>query len=251
MSIFDTTNPLEPLRPTPEQLAERMTQIATSTAMTPEMTQSAIGTIIAQAEAGGEEHMAAVADVIARIPDGPPPPNAPRYEAATGRPAWHETNVLLECQVRIDGRVFTAREALDPMMMELRFGDDAEFERFIEYFIKSSFGKVAVADPESYQYLRDRLWIVRPGDEHDMKRCAESEHPGAPWPRCFQGIVLAKELTIVPGERYAQIDRSAVYGQCPCRCHRAQPYGAKRAAALHGLVVFDELMVDEEGDRRV
>ncbi|HEV2346360.1 MAG TPA: hypothetical protein VGS97_19830 [Actinocrinis sp.] len=263
MNLFDTTNsPLEPLQPTPEQLAARMTRVAADTTATEAHTQMEVGTIIALAEAGGEEHMTAVAEVIARIPNGPPPPNAPMYEASSGRPAWHENNILLSCEVRIDGRVFAAREAFDPMMLEIQFGgtDSDRFEHFIDFFLKTNFGKVAVADPASTKFLRDRVWIVKPGDTHDFRRCAKNSEPPV-YPRCTMGVITTKPFEIVPGEYdkwnvkmppYAKVDKSAVLGQCPCRCHRDNFYGngAKRFAALNGLAVFDELMVDEEGKPR-
>jgi hypothetical protein len=266
MSLFDEHNDLTRISSaTPEQLAARMAAVASNENAPADYVEREVADIVRQAEAGGSAHMAAVAEVVARIPNGPPPPNAPVYEASTGRPAWNENNILMSLEVRIDGRVYTARESLDPMMMAIRFGgpDTERFESFVEFFIKRSFGAVALADDESYRFLRDRLWIVRPGDEHDLKRCHDSHQPEHNLkPACTMGIITTKPFKIVPGEYdpvsgatsapYAQVDKTAILGVCSCRCHRKDFYGngSKRFAALNGLAVFDELMVDEEGNLR-
>lgn len=251
--------------PTPEDLAERARRIGADGGGE----QDVLG-LIRDAEAGGDDHMAAVASQVVRWPTGPSQAPFPGvYDMATGRPAWHESNILMSVSVRIDGRLFTARKMFEPMLFNLQFGgtEDERFEDFVRYFLQHNFGGVATADDESYRYLRRKVWIVKPGDLHDLQRCARSypEQGGqstkdylcaadreAMWPRCSAGFILRSAEAVKPnpvgfGRILGRID---VLGVCPCRCHRVDPYGAsaKRMAERHGIPDFDEQQLDEVDD---
>lgn len=251
--------------PTPEDLAERARRIGTDGGSEQDITD-----LIRDAEAGGEQHMAAVASQVVRWPTGPS--NAPFpgvYDPSTGRPAWHESNILMSVSVRIDGRLFTAREMFEPMLFNLQFGDteDERFEHFVRHFLGRSFGGIATADEESYRYLRRKVWIVKPDDLHDMQRCARSyprQHAQSTkdylcaadredmWPRCSAGFILRSAEAVKPNPiGFGQVlSRLDVLGVCSCRCHRADQYGAsaKRTAERHGIPDFDEQQLDEVED---
>lgn len=230
---------------TPENLVERLQNLGATDA---ERDRN-MASIIADAEAGGDEHMAAVADWIAALPPAPPDPSAPRYEMRGGqfRPAFHDTNVLLELCVRVNGKLFTCREAIDPFMFEARFGDDAEFEKFIEYFVRSSCGRMTT-DPESYRYFRSLVRVIRPGDQHDLARCADGWKAN---PYCDSGLIaMVRGLSSVTDSDVGMwMHRNNALGICSCRCHRADGSGtrAESLARMYGLPVFDEEMLDENG----
>ena len=225
-------------QPTPEQLIERLNNLGNTDAERDRNMEW----VVRSAEACGEAHMQAVADWIGKLPPPPPDPKSPRYEMKDGtyRPAFHETNVLLELRVWVNGKLFTARESIDPFMFEHRFGNDAEFEKFIEYFVRSSCGRMAT-DPEAYQYFRELVWIVHPNDEHDLKRCADG------WgvsPRCDEGLITkAPVIQIhVPDTIPPPAYQSDVLGVCPCRCHQRDGSGvrAQRQAEVYRFRTFDE-----------
>lgn len=217
--------------------------------------------VIAAAERGGDAHMLAVIREI--FPDGPGQPTeqidpmSPRYEMRDGRygPAWHDSNVLIELQVYIDGLLFTARESHDPIMFEAYGFDTAgsnRFEEYIRYFITSNFGRVAVSTGGAYQYFRKRVWIVRPSDVHDFKRCRAShdDRTGKLWPRCLGGTILREwpQPSPIPGAGVS-IRREAVLGACTCRCHRAEREAGRLTQMLR-LQPFDEEQLDEKGRPR-
>jgi hypothetical protein len=237
--------------PTPEELSERARRLGTDGGSERDVLR-----LIQDAEAGGDEHMRAVAGQVVRWPTGPsraPYPGV--YDPHTGRPAWHESNVLMEVSVRIDGRRFTSREThLDPMLLDLQFGgtDTDRFEHFVKYFIERSFGAVATADEESYRYLRGKVFIVKPGDKHDLERCRDSDrdHQDEVWPRCTAGFIIRSAGAVEPNPIGwgTVLSRTSVLGVCPCRCHRNDVYGpsAKLTANLHGIPAFDEDQLNED-----
>jgi hypothetical protein len=197
----------------------------------------AMARIVRAAERGGNAHMEAVADWIGKLPPPPPDPKSPRYEMKDGvyRPAFHENSILIELRVTIDGQVFVAREALDPWLFDRRFGDPAEFERFLEYFIRSSLGKV-VSTPEALAHFRKKLWIVRADDEHSMQICAESDRPQRDrslFAVCQSGLILRDSLSFDGGVEPV--------GTCPCRCHERDgtKTQARIWAGMHNLPQFD------------
>lgn len=202
--------------------------------------------IIKDAEDGGEKHMEAVLDALAKDDKSSTagPPSV--YDVATGRPAFHESNVLLELRVHVNGRLFTARESVDPMMFEPQLGK-AGFETFIRFFIQASCGRLAI-DPEAYAYFRSLVTVVHPEDQHDLKRCADGP---AATPYCDKGLI-SKASRIFPAVDAAiepTVTREDVLGTCPCRCHRRN--GAadhlRRLAQAYKLPTFDEDMLDENG----
>lgn len=243
-----------PAQLTPAQLAE---QIRTFDNFAPDADER-MKRIIKDAEDGGDEHMKAVVDALfdagqlagVRIRNAAVGPSSV-YDVSTGRAAFHESNVLLELRVRINGRSFVVREAIDPVMFELRFRDDAELEKFIEHFVRRSCGTMA-ADPEGYRYLRELVWIVRPGDRHDFKRCADGWRAH---PHCDLGLI-SKAPPISPvfaSAADAAIEspmrRDDALGVCPCRCHQHNEsrYRAESVARAYGLPGFCEEMLDEDG----
>lgn len=205
----------------------------------------AMARIVRAAERGGSAHMEAVADWIGKLPPLPDP-KAPLYDARTGRPAFHETNVLLELRIRVNGQLFTARESIDPFMFDRRFGDDDEFEKYIACFVRSSCGRMATS-PDAYRYFRSLVWIVRPHDKHDLKRCADG------WkakPYCDLGLIskASRIFPSVDGVIEPTTLRDDVLGVCPCRCHRNDGSGASSGslARMHGLRIFDESQLKEQ-----
>lgn len=246
---------------TPEQMADKMHALMTGRlGGEPEWAvRRAVSDLTQAAELAGEAHMNAVARVIASLStldESPTGYGSGMYDDK-GRPSWHRNNILMSLQVYIGGRLFTSREAVDPMMIEMRFRgtDTDEFEQFVKYWIRRSFGSVADADEESYQFLRDRVWIVKPYHEHDSKRCHETADAGldshCPWPRCVDGLILGKSPTHEVFAR-GEILRAQVVGRCICRCHEENGLGrsVKRQAALHGISDFSEDLLTEEGEVR-
>lgn len=177
------------------------------------------------------------------------PPTMPHYDTH-GRPAFHESNVLLELRVRVNGRLFTAREAIDPFMFEHRFGEADEFEKFIRFFIRNSCGRMAT-DPDAYQYFRDLVRVVHPRDRHDFKRCADGMSAS---PRCDLGIITKAPLVVVstPDVIEPPTCRADVLGICPCRCHKYDGSGAHSGALARTYLLpqFDEDQLDEDGNPR-
>jgi hypothetical protein len=233
--------------PSPEQLADRARKLGTDGGSERDVLR-----LIQDAEAGGDEHMRAVAGQVVNWPTGPSrAPYSGVYDPQTGQPAWHESNILMEASVRIDGRRFTARHMFDPMMMEMQFGgtEDERFEEFVRYWIRSSFGGIATADDESYRYLRGKVWIVKPGDRHDLQLCAQAG-ASAKYPKCSAGFILRSERALSPGIFGTEpvLNGTHIAGVCPCRCHRSDPYGdsAKRTAAMYGIPDFDEDQLPED-----
>ena len=179
----------------------------------------------------------------------PPVPANSHYETKDGqhRPAWHETNVLIEARVWVGGRLFTARDAVDPFHWQMRFdGYPDAIENYLRWFITRYFGQIAVADEEGYRHFRERLWVVLPTDRHDFRRCHDSEHDFemTMWPRCLSGHILREwpEPSPIPGAG-PTIPKAAVLGLCPCRCHRSCP-----PWPLSGVGMFGEHQLDEKGD---
>ncbi|HEU5429537.1 MAG TPA: hypothetical protein VFU74_21840 [Actinocrinis sp.] len=235
-------------QPTPQQLAADMKAFdPASPTATADMER-----IVRAAEAGGIQHMKAVAEALAEIdPPGASPTSgmpAGVYEVRDGqyRPALHESNVMLELRVWVNGRLFTARESIDQFMFKMQFSDESALEPFIRYFIQSSCGRMA-ADPDAYRYFRSLVWIVRPDDEHDLKRCAEEPATG---PRCDAGLIVKERppFPSIDGVTEPPIGRSDVLGVCSCRCHRRDGTGvrARHQADAYGFGVFDESQLREE-----
>lgn len=218
---------------TPEQLAERARRLGTDGG-----SEQDIIDLIRDAEAGGAEHMAAVAGQVVNWPAGGGLPSSV-YDTATGRPAFHESNVLIECRIRVEGEPATFREAVDPFLWSERFGaDQAEFDRYLDYALHRAFG-LLMSDPRLGPRIRSKVWVVKPGDKHDFQRCHDS--PSAPeWfrdpgadpmlpeaaafppalnPYCHDGVIVRApgqyKVNGVP--RYAP--SYTPLGTCPCRCH--------------------------------
>jgi hypothetical protein len=219
--------------PSPEQLVEWLvrSQIQGEPADEREI---AMARIVRAAERGGEAHMEAVAGWIGQLPPPPPDSTAVRYEMRDGRmqAAWHDNSILLELRIRLGGRMFTARETVDPFMYLHRFNsDDAQFEDYLRYFIRKCFGEISVADEESYRHFRSLLWVVHPTDQHDLRRCADSGYSDL-W--CEGGLITRSA--------YQAFGSSArPVGTCPCRCHRAHGGdGTAEHFRSLGLPVFDE-----------
>lgn len=235
-------------QPTPDQLAERARRLGADGG-----TEQDVADLIRDAEAGGAEHMAAVAGQVVNWPAGGGLPSV--YDTATGRPALHESNVLIECRIRVEGRLFTAREAVDPYLFEMQFGADrpGEFDRYIDYFLRHHFGSMAV-EPTLGPLIRSKVWIVKPGDRHDFQRCAESEHarpamwqdPGViepplaakgpgPVPYCTEGVIVQPPGQRKVGGELRYFPGYTPLGTCPCRCHQrdGSAYRAEQLVRMH------------------
>jgi len=262
-----------PDQPTPEQLAERARRLGAG-----DGTEQDILDLIRDAETGGADHIAAVAGQVVNWPAGGAPPSM--YDAATGRPAYHESNVLIECRIRVEGELATFREAIDPFLWAERFAaDQGEFDRYIDYALTRAFG-LMMRDPRLGPLIRAKLWIVKPDDEHDFQRCAQSEQeppawqdpgmiepvmavkvPGGPVPYCHEGVIVQP-----PGQRTVNGVRRMYpvhdpLGACPCRCHlRDGSYErAEMLVRMHRrfpmnwdprAARFDEDQLDEDGAPR-
>jgi hypothetical protein len=220
--------------PTPEELADRARRLGADGG-----SEQDIQRLIDDAEAGGADHMAAVASQVASWPSSGAMPSV--YDMATCQPAYHESNILIECRIRVEGELMTLREAVDPYMFETRFaGEPAEFDLYIDYALERAFGLMA-RDPKMGPIIRKKLWVIKPGDKHDFKRCAESEQaspamwhdpgiieptfaprgPGSPVPYCADGVIVRP-----PGKRdlgngvHRWSSNYEPLGACPCRCHQ-------------------------------
>jgi len=131
----------------------------------------------------------------------------------------YDGNITIELRVRIDGRVFVARELLDEQEWLLQ----GDIEPYLEWFIKRSLGGIA-STPDALIDFRRKLWIVHPDDQHDFRRCAESADVDV-WPSCFDGVMLSNTTPAGGSSKPIAI--------CPCRCHPR--YGGSRS-----LPMFDE-----------
>lgn len=232
---------------TPGQLAERARRLGASGAA-----EQDILDLIRDAEAGGADHIAAVAGQVVDWPAGGALPAV--YDTATGRPAVHESNVLIECRIRVEGRLATFREALDPFLWAERFSDESEFDRYLAYALQRAFG-LLMQDPELGPLIRSKVWIVKPGDRHDFQRCHDS--PVAPeWfrgsgadpmlpdpaafppalnPYCNGGVIVRApgRYEVNGARRY--FPSYAPLGTCPCRCHLSDgsAYRAEQLMRVH------------------
>lgn len=215
-------------QPTPEQLHERM-RTFDSTAPDADARMRAI---IVDAEAGGDAHMLAVVDALPKETTPPPPrPDDIVYDPKTRQSQYRsdDLNVSLSLDINIDGNRFIAREVVDPMAWEYRFkGDKDAFESYLRFFIAHWFGAIS-RDPAGYEFLRSRLFIVRPEDAHDHRVCRRTnEEDNAPWPRCVDGAVLTEPPLESPhplrgsmmGTMFGAVVRpNTIKGACGCRCH--------------------------------
>lgn len=231
-------------QPTPEDLVARLQNLPDSS----DAMKVVIEQVVRDAEAGGKDHMLAVAKHMASLPPDRPGLAAPAYDRATGRPAFHETNILISCQIRVEGLLFTAREALDPMLYELQFGGTDKFEDYIRFFLGHHFGRM-VHDPAGYSLLRSKTQVVRPEDKHDFKRCIDSETGRKLDIRCVVGEIVSGLISTFT-EPYPHTLAQKMLGLCPCRCHTAPglPPNYRRAHLTEPL--FDEGMLDENGRPR-
>jgi len=228
---------------TPEQLTDRLRRFNPDWPdADAEMEQ-----IVRAAEAGGTDHMKAVVETL--FPNGPTPPRP------TGGYRPFTPDITMEIRAYVNNRLFTARQSVDPFMFEMKFGDPDQLEHYVKYWIQQSFGQVAVADEESYRYFRDRVWIVRPTDVHDVKRCHDSQknQAGDLWPRCLGGVILREypQVSPIPGAG-TMVRKESFLGNCTCRCHSGEKYGQpdRRIGNLAGASDFDENQLDEKGQPR-
>lgn len=234
---------IEGREPTPEELVDQLERAKNSS---PSKFDRVMKRVVRDAEDLGDEHMGAVAEWVFKQPRPAPQP-APddlMYNKKDGgfRYRSDDLNVTIELRLTIDGRKFLARETVDPYRFDHVFADNAdEFEKYLRYFLHHHLGSLVHGDAEQ-AFFRSKLWVVRPGDKHDLQRCAHSndtDHPGM-WPRCLDGLILSQlpGVSPVPGVG-GTIRRDAIRGACPCRCHRGT-VGAPRTHLLLGVGVFDE-----------
>lgn len=160
----------------------------------------------------------------------------------SGRPAWYETNILIECRLRVEGQLLTAREAIDPYAWQQMFGGDNERREdfLVNYFLTRNFGRAIMQQLN----LRERVFIVLPTDEHDFKRCKDSGDE-ALWleggVRCRDGYMIRfprQRIMFGNADPLAPPDVPQAMGLCPCRCHRYERSGIERRYL--GGRVFDE-----------
>jgi len=209
---------------------------------------AAMGEIIRQAESGGPAHMDAVIDALPH-PDyttpRPPMPNDLLYPSEGGRPRYRSDNLntTVELRLTIDGRRYLCREMVDPFLWEMQLAPDQNaLESYVQYFLRKSLGGL-VMDSQAMGYFRSRVFIVRPGDPHDLQRCSHSndgQHPNL-WPRCLEGFIL----TELPGDSPVpgagrRWKRKSMLGYCPCRCHQRDRHMNGPRPYIPGLGTFDE-----------
>lgn len=258
--------------PTPADLAERARRIGTDGGSEQDITD-----LIRDAEAGGHAHMTAVAEQVVNWPASGGMPSV--YDTATGKPAFHETNVLIECRIKVEGQLATYREAMDPYLWAERFSDPAEFDRYLTYSLSRAFGAM-MQDPRLGPLIRSKVWVVKPTDVHDFQRCAESgkanpavwqdpgiiepvwapKNPAGPVPYCTEGVIIQP-----PGRRNLGggvrrwSDKYEPLGTCPCRCHQhdGSCYRAEQLIRMHHhfqlnwdptAMKFDEEQLIEDDD---
>lgn len=254
---------------TPEQLAERARRLGTEGG-----SEQDIADLIRDAEAGGAEHMAAVAEQVVNWPSTGALPSSV-YDTATGRPAFHESNVLIECRIRVEGEMATFREAMDPFLWAQQFADPGEFDRYLDYALSRAFG-LLMRDPRLGPLIRSKVWVVKPGDKHDFQRCAQSEQapawqdpaaighflepkgPNGPAPHCAKGVIVQPPGLRKTGHLREWIADYTPLGTCPCRCHvhDGSAYRAEQLVRMHrhfpmnwdpAAARFDEDQLPEDG----
>ena len=155
-----------PEQPTPEELADRARHIGNAGGTDQDITD-----LVRDAEAGGPAHMTAVAAQVANWPVSAGLPAV--YDTATGKPAYNESRVLIECRIRVEGQLATIREAIDPYMLAAYFTDPAELDRFVDAVLRTNFGALAT-DPFFGPIIKRKTWVIRPSDPHDFRRCHDS-----------------------------------------------------------------------------
>jgi hypothetical protein len=231
--------------PTPEELVDRL---EASKTRSPKRQERIMAQVVKDAEALDEEHRQAVVDWVFSQPQPPnpgPQPNDLLYPAGGGRPRYRadDLNTTIELRLTIDGKKYLCREMVDPMLWEMQLSDSEDrFTRYLEHFLHRSLGGL-VTDSRVRGYFLSRVWVIRPGDPHDLQRCAHSCDPGHPdlWPRCLDGVILSElpGTSPIPGVG-SGIRRDAVLGYCPCRCHRRDNYLYDSRLRIPGLAQFDE-----------
>ena len=227
--------------PTPAELVDQLERAKNSS---PSKFERVMKRVIRDAEDLGDEHMGAVADWVINQPrpEPRPAPDDLMHTKQGYRYRSDDLNVTIELRLTIDGRKFLVREVVDPMMFEYQFKTNPDaFETYLAYFLRKHLGGLAV-DSQALGYFRSKLFIVRPGDRHDLQRCAHSndnDHPNM-WPRCLDGYILSElpNVSLVPGAG-GTLRRESMLGYCPCRCHR-RPDSPPRPYLPSGVGAFDE-----------
>lgn len=228
--------------PTPAELVDQLERAKNSS---PSKLDRVMKRVVRDAEDLGDEHMGAVAEWVFKQPRPAPQPapNDLMHTKDGYRYRADDLNVTIELRLTIDGRKFRARETVDPFRFEHTFANNSdEFEKYLMYFLHHHLGSLAHGQAER-EFFRSKLWVVRPGDEHDLQRCAHSndtDHPDM-WPRCLDGFILTElpGLSPVPGVG-GTVRRDAMLGYCPCRCHqKASNLRGPRPHVL-GLGTFNE-----------
>jgi len=220
---------VESREPEPEELVDRLKR---AVRRRPEVYDREVRRTVREAESLTLAHQRAVsqylaeqAGVVSGVPDA--------ASRAVGH-AWRTyDDVVIEMILKIDDRLFMARERVDGMTWELNFKPRADrWEEFLNFFARKAVGSMS-QDPEQFAYLRRKLFVVTPDDRHDARLCRASNDTGLNqdlWPRCLSGVVrkaLPVNLFSVigdgvgPQELLAQPYRDGrALGRCRCRCHQ-------------------------------
>lgn len=204
--------------------------------------------VIRVAERLGRAHQEAVCGFIAEVA-GVPAAQAQATARLWKTPGWEE--VTVELYLRIDDKIFVARELVAYEAWHYLSRNTDEWERFLNSFTRQAVGSLSQT-PEQFAYLRRKLFVVTPQDRHDSRLCRASNDSGLNkdlWPRCLHGVVrrAAPAPSIfsyvdspVPAVPFWSDDRPL--GKCACRCHRHPLNQLDPAYHLGGLSAYDDRM---------
>lgn len=132
---------------------------------------------------------------------------------------WYTDQVAIELRFILEGRVYQQRELVDGHWWSAHFKDNpGQWEQFLRHWIQSAVGRIA-ENPDLYDKLRQRLFVVTPEDDHDNRLCRtsfERQDVERLWPRCESGVVQSND----PGLDYDHFwSNGRPPGRCTCRCH--------------------------------
>lgn len=210
--------------PTPEELVDQLSRYH---GKSPVKYDRVLRRVIKDAERLGRSHQTAVSQWMAELAGV-----APTKSVGTSWTHPLHEDVTLELVLKIDDKMFCARERVSFDTWFYMSKDIARWEQFLNHFTRQAVGSMS-QDPEQFAYLRRKLFVVTPEDRHDSRLCRASNDTGLNkdlWPRCLHGVVRRAQPS--PGvlsymdSPVSQFDLTTRFsdarplGKCACRCHR-------------------------------
>lgn len=197
--------------PTPEELVDQLKHYH---GKSPVKYDRVLRRVIKDAEALGRAHQVAVSQWIAELAGV-----APTKSVGTSWTHPLYEDVTLELFLKIDDKLFCARERVSCDTWFYMSKDIAQWESFLNHFTRQAVGSMS-QDPEQFAYFRRKLFVVTPSDRHDSRLCRASNDTGLNkdlWPRCLHGVVRRASPLM---DTSAMFSDARPLGKCMCRCHK-------------------------------